>query len=131
MHCVANVYTSKDESRKKKGKGPRDPDAKWGIKHKRKFEDEQGNKTERKEHFYGYKAHVSLNAESGMITNLVVTPGNAYDGHKHPELVNRDLELGLPIDTVAADRGYGDGNNRYFLQKRGLHSAIHLKTYRT
>ncbi|MGB7117039.1 MAG: transposase, partial [Anaerolineales bacterium] len=69
---------------------------------------------------------VSLNAESGMITNLVVTPGNAYDGHKLPELVNRDLELGFPIDTVAADRGYDDGNNHYFLQTRGLHSAIHL-----
>ena len=58
-----------------------------------------------------------MNAESGMITNLVVTPGNAYDRHKLPEFVNRDLELGLPIDIVAADRGYDDGNNHYFSQK--------------
>ena len=131
VHSVADVNTSKDESRKKKGKGPRDPDAKWGVKHKRKFKDEHGETKEQLEYFKGYKAHVSLNAESGMITNLVVTPGNAYDGHKLPELVNRDLELGLPIDTVAADRGYDDGNNHYFLQTKGLHSAIHLNAYRT
>jgi IS5 family transposase len=131
VHSIANVNTSKDKNRKNKGQGPRDPDAKWSVKHKRKVEDKHGNIKEQTEYFYGYKAHVSLNAESGMITNLVVTPGNAYDGHKLPELVNRDLELGLPIDTVAADRGYDDGNNHYFLKKKGLHSAIHLKTYRT
>jgi len=131
VHSIANVSVSKDKNRKNKGKGPRDPDAKWGVKHTKKVEDEHGNSKEQREYFYGYKAHVSLNAESGLITNLVATPGNAYDGHKLPELVNRDLELGLPIDTVAADRGYDDGNNHYFLQERGLHSAIHLNTYRT
>jgi IS5 family transposase len=131
VHSIANVNIRKDDSQQKKGKGPRDPDAKWGVKHTKKVEDEHGNPKEQQEYFYGYKAHVSLNAESGMITNLVVTPGNAYDGHKLPELVNRDLELGLPIDTVAADRGYDDGNNHYFLQTKGLHSAIHLNAYRT
>jgi len=131
VHSIANVNIRKDDSQQKKGKGPRDPDAKWGVKHSRKVKDEHGQAKEQREYFYGYKAHVSLNAESGMITNLVVTPGNAYDGHKFPELVNRDLELGLSIDTVAADRGYDDGNNHYFLQQRGLHSAIHLKTLRT
>jgi len=131
VHSIANVNTSKDKSRNKKGKGPRDPDAKWGVKHNRKVKDEHGKTKEQREYFYGYKAHVSLNAESGMITNVVATPGNAFDGHKLPELVNRDLELGLPIDTVAADRGYDGGNNHFFLQKNGLHSAIHLNTYRT
>ncbi|MFC2055755.1 transposase [Chloroflexota bacterium] len=131
VHSVASVNTSKDVCRKKKGNGPRDPDDKWGVIHKRKVKDEHGNSKEQKEYFYGYKAHVSLNAESGTITNLVVSPGNTLDGHKLPELVNRDLEPGLPIDTVAADRGYDDGNNHYFLQKRGLHLAIHLNTYRT
>ena len=131
VHSIANVNIRKDDSQQKKGKGPRDPDAKWGVKHSKKVEDEHGNSKEQREYFYGYKAHVSLNAESGLITNLVATPGNAYDGHKLPELVHRDLELGLPIDTVAADRGYDDGNNHYFLQEKGLHSAIHLKTLRT
>jgi len=131
VHSAANVNIRKDERQQKKGKGPRDPDAKWGVKHTKKVKDEHGQAKEQKEYFYGYKAHVSLNAESGMITNVVVTPGNAYDGHKLPELVNRDLELGVPIETVAADRGYDDGSNHYFLQSKNLHSAIHLNTYRT
>lgn len=131
VHSVADVNTGKDETRKKKGKGPRDPDAKWGVKHTRKVKDEHGETKEQREYFYGYKAHVSMNAENGVITNLVVTSGNAYDGHKLPGLVNRDLELGLPVDTVAADRGYDDGSNHYFLQTKCLHSAIHLNAYRT
>ena len=53
-------------------------------------------------------ADVSVNAESGMITNLVVSPGNAYDGYKLPEFVNRDLERGLPttpnkLSTISSD----------------------------
>jgi IS5 family transposase len=131
VHSIANVNIPKDEGRKKKGKAPRDPDASWGVKHTRKVKDEHGNTKEQKEYFYGYKAHVSMNAENGMITNLVSTPGNAYDGHQLPELVNRDLHLGLPFDTVAADRGYDDGSNHYFLQTKGLYSAIHLNSYRT
>lgn len=131
VHSVANVNTSKDETRKKKGKGPCDPDAEWGVKHTRKIKDEHGNVKEQREYFYGYKAHVIMNAENGMITNLVATPGNAYDGHKLSELVDRDLELGLPVETVAADRGYDNGDNHYFLETKGLHSAIHLKGYRT
>ena len=131
VHTAANVNIRKDESKQKKGKGPRDPDAKWGVKHTRKVKDEHGQAKEQREYFYGYKAHVSLNAESGMITNVEVTPGNAYDGHKLPELINRDLELGVPVETVAADRGYDDGSNHYFLQSKDLHSAIRLNAYRT
>ena len=131
VHSIADVNTGKDETRKKKGKGPRDPDAKWGVKHSRKVKDEHGETKEQREYFYGYKAHVSMNAENGIITNLVVTAGNAYDGHKLPELINRDLELGVPVDTVAGDRGYDDGSNHYFLWSKGLHSAIHLNAYRT
>ncbi len=30
VHSIANVNTAKDKKREDKGKGPRDPDAKWG-----------------------------------------------------------------------------------------------------
>ena len=36
VHSVANVNTDKDEQRQKKGKPPRDGDARWGVKHQRK-----------------------------------------------------------------------------------------------
>jgi len=65
---------------------------------RRNYQRELGLEEEQKKHFYGHNAHVSLNAESGMITNLVVTPRNAHNGHKLPELENRDRELGLAIN---------------------------------
>ena len=42
VHSIANVNTSKDQNRQDKGKGPQDPDARWGAKHKRKVETEDG-----------------------------------------------------------------------------------------
>jgi len=132
VHTVANVNTDKDQKRQdKEGKAPRDPDAQWGVKHKRKVKNEQGKKEEQTEYFYGYKSHISLNAESGMITSLKVTSGEAYDGHHFCSLVDHDLAQGLPVDTYAADKGYDDGDNHYYLELKKLHSAIHLKKTRT
>ncbi|MFZ3150272.1 MAG: transposase [Anaerolineaceae bacterium] len=130
VHSVANVNTAKDKKREKKGKGPHDPDARWGVKHKRKVKTEEGKEIEQTEYFYGYKAHVSLNAEAGMITSLEVTSGEAYDGHHFCSLVDHDLKQQLPLDTYAGDKGYDDGENHYYLGLRGLHSAIHLKDSR-
>jgi IS5 family transposase len=132
VHSIADVNTDKDQKRQEKeGKGPHDPDAQWGVKHKRKIKNEKGEKEEQTEYFYGYKAHVSLNAESGLITSLEVTSGEAYDGHHFCSLVEHDLQQKLPVDTYAGDKGYDDGNNHFYLNYRGLHSAIHLKRTRT
>jgi hypothetical protein len=43
-----------------------------GVKHNRKVKDKHSNPKEQSEHFNGYKAHMSLNAESGMITNTLI-----------------------------------------------------------
>ncbi|RJQ41712.1 MAG: IS4/IS5 family transposase [Anaerolineaceae bacterium] len=85
---------------------------------------------EQTEYFFGYKAHVSLNAESGLITSLETTSGEAWDGQPFCSLVDHDLQQKLPVDTYAADKGYDDGNNHFYLEYRGLHSAIHLKDTR-
>ncbi len=130
VHSVANVNTAKDKKRQGKGKGPHDPDAQWGVKHKRKVKTEEGKETEQTEYFYGYKAHVSLNAETGLITSLEVTAGEAWDGHHFCSLVDHDLKQQLPVETYTADKGYDDGNNHFYLQHRGLHSAIRLKDNR-
>jgi IS5 family transposase len=131
VHSTADVNTAKDKKRKDKDQGPRDPDARWGAKHKRKAKTPEGKDVEQTEYFHGYKAHVSLNAETHLITSLEVTSGEVYDGHHFCSLVDRDLAQGLPIATYAADKGYDDGNNHYYLQHRGLHSAICLKKTRT
>jgi IS5 family transposase len=131
VHTIADVNTDKDQRRQRKGKGRRDPDAQWGVKHKRRVKTEQGKEEEQTEYFFGYKAHVSLNAETGLITSLEVSSGEAYDGHHFCTLVAHDLQQNLPVDTYAGDKGYDDGDNHYFLETKGLHSAIRLKKTRT
>jgi len=132
VHSIADVNTKKDRRREKKGKGPRDPDAGWGAKHKRKVKTEAGETIEQTEYFYGYKAHVSLNSENHLITSVLSSSGNAWDGHHFKPLVEHDLCQGLPVDTVGADRGYDDHDLHYFLQEeKNLHSAILLKKTRT
>ena len=72
-----------------------------------------------------------MNAGTDLITSLKVTPGNAPDGKQLPGLVAHDLEMGLPVEIVSADRGYDDGENHEFLWAHGIHSAIRLNAYRT
>lgn len=131
VHSMANVNTDKDRKRHNNGKEPHDPDAKWGVKHQHKVKDENGSEIKQTQYFFGYKAHVSMNAENHLITSLETTSGEAYDGHHICTLVDHDLEQNLPVDTYSADKSYDDGNNHYYLQHRKLHSAIHLKSTRT
>jgi IS5 family transposase len=131
VHTVADVNVGKDDKRRKDGKPPRDPGARWGVKHSRRVKDDEGKSLRQKVYFYGYKGHVSLNAETGLITSALVTPGNAADGRQFPRLFERDLALGLPVEIVAADRAYDDTRNHYMLKVRGVHSAIRLNDYRT
>ena len=104
VHTVADVNVEKDEARRKKGEGPRDPDARWGVKGRKGGRNEDGEKVEQREYFYGYKTLVSLNAETGLITSLKVTPGSprtesarrtAYDGHQLPDLMEQDWAQGV------------------------------------
>ncbi len=130
VHTIADVNTDKDQHRQGKGKGLRDPDARWGVKHARKVKNEDGKEEKQIEYFYGYKAHVSLNAENGLITSLETTPGGVFDNHHFTSLVDHDLKQSLPVETYTADKAYDDGENHYHLQTRGLHSAIRLKRTR-
>jgi IS5 family transposase len=131
VHSIANVNTDKDQNRQGKGKGPRDPDARWGVKHTRKVKNEAGQEEKQIEYFYGYKAHISLNAENGLITSLETTSGEVHDGQHFTSLVDHDLDQSLVVETYTADKAYDDGENHYNLEVRGLHSAIRLKRTRT
>jgi transposase, IS5 family len=136
VHTVANVNVEKDDSRAGKGKGRRDKDAEWGAKGKKKVKakDKQSGKLEEKketEYFYGYKMHVSLNAEAGLVTAVTFTGGSAYDGHELPKLVEQDLKGGVEAEIYTGDRGYDDGENHEYLEGMGKKSAIKLNDYRT
>ena len=90
----------------------------------------EGKEVEQTDYFYGFKAHVSMNAEAGLISSLDTTSGEAFDGHHFCSLVDKDLEQSLPLKTYAGDRGYDDSNNHYYLVHKGLCSAIRLKENR-
>lgn len=130
-HTIADVNVQKDKRRQRRGQPPRDGHAAWGVKHSHKVQDEKGQEHKQTEYFYGYKAHASINAQTGLITTMVYTPGNAYDGHQLPRLLEKDLAQSLPVQIVAADRGYDDSDNHWLLWDKGIHSAIHLNDYRT
>jgi len=131
-HSAANVNVDKDERRQKRdGKLARDEDARWGVKHSRRYRDAAGQLVKQTDYFYGHKAHTGLNAEAEMITSVVITAGNANDGKQFGKLVDRDIQQELSIETYAGDRGYDDSENHYLLETLGLHSALKLNTYRT
>jgi len=127
VHTMANVNVAKERQRQGEGRPPRDPDARWGTKGRLQL----SRGEERPRHFFGYKAHVSLNAQTRRITSLTVTAGAAYDGHQLPELVRRDRAQGIGAQVYAGDRAYDDGENHFFLEQQGLRSALKLHSYRT
>jgi IS5 family transposase len=131
VHTIANVNVIKDEKRRKEGKAPRDAEASWGAKGKKMVAGKDGKKHRETEYFYGYKDQVSFNAQSGLVTSVIVGRANDYDGHKLKKLVERDLKKGIDLGTVAGDKGYDDGDNHYYLKEKGINSAIRLNSYRT
>ena len=85
--------------------GSRDPDAAWGRKNK--------NTT-----FYGYKHHISVDADSGFITASVVTPGNEHDGVVMAQVL--DERAG----AVVADKAYDLPRNHRLLSRKGIENRI-------
>jgi IS5 family transposase len=130
VHLVADVNITKDRQRQKGGKPPHDKDAHWGAKGDKVVETAHG--MERKvEYFYGYKDQVSLNEETGLVTSIIPGRSDDYDGHRFQKLVEKDLKKNIEIETVAADKGYDDGENHYYLEKKRINSAICLNRRRT
>ncbi|MGF1618860.1 MAG: IS1182 family transposase [Acidimicrobiia bacterium] len=68
----------------------------------------------------GYKAHVAVEPETGIITATALTPANTPDGPTGLELIAGE-EPGL---VVLADSAYGSGETRNELRKAGHEQAI-------
>ena len=79
--------------------------------------DEKGKKHRRKKMFFGSKMHNSMNVGAQMITSLITSSGNRYDGHFLIDLIAHDLRQGLAVAVCAANRGYGDRSNHFWLQQ--------------
>ena len=74
----------------------------------------------RSEYRDGYKAHIAIEPETGLVTSATLTPANAPDGSTGIELL-RDEEPGL---QVLGDGAYGSGECPGALAKAKHHRAI-------
>ena len=103
-----NTYKVNHKSDDDEPGGPRrkvDPDASYGYKSKKKP-------------FFGYKAAVALDADSGLVTKVAATSGREHDSKHFTEV----------CDTLArgttADKGYDSPENFTHLQTHGCRAAI-------
>lgn len=91
-----------------------DPDSAWIRKGKKAY--------------YGYKAHISVDAEEGFILGGHITPANIADTTECEKLV---AESHLPTGSfVLADKGYASEKNRLLLQGLGYTDGIMYKAHR-
>jgi IS5 family transposase len=73
----------------------------------------------RSEYRDGYKAHVAVEPDTGIITDAALTPANAGDGPTAVTLLDREPDR----CEIYADSAYGSGEVRVELRRRG-HDAV-------
>ena len=131
VHTVADVDNDADRRRQEQGKPPRDGQAQLVKKGRRRQTGPDGKVTTREVLYRGFKAHVSLNALTGLIISLKPTGGKAADNRQFPDLLAHDQEIGVGAEIYAGDRAYDDTDLHYRLSELGLHSALRLRSFRT
>lgn len=68
----------------------------------------------------GYKGHVAVEPETGLVTEVALTPGDTPDAEAAVDLLAREEG---PVE-VLADSAYGSGRFRATLDTRGDHALI-------
>ena len=67
-------------------------------------------------YWYGYKKHISVDMQSGMVNKVAVTPANTID--------SKGMKHALPSQgAVYGDKGYCDINAQIATAKKGIHLA--------
>jgi transposase, IS5 family len=77
-----------------------------------------GATNERGRFAFGYKMHVAVDAGSGLVRDMKVTPANVQDVSVAPQLLEQ------AAGTVYADRGYDSDGLRAALSRRGLGDGL-------
>ena len=102
-------------------KPPSDPDAEWGMHHK-------GNTRDGFEWIFGYKIHMSADANYDFPIAMKITPGNANDSPRMISLVEyAERRLNVFPKRVLADRGYDSRRNSEWVDERGGAPVIHKR----
>ena len=131
VHTVADVDNDADRKRQERGQPARDPQAQLVNKGKQSVRQPDGTVKMEERKYLGYKSHVSLNAETGLITSLVPTAGNAADNLQFPTLLAHDESLHVDAEIYSGDKVYDDTDLHYRLWEKDKHSALRLKRTRT
>jgi IS5 family transposase len=132
VHTVANVNNEKDRIRQEAGKDSVDPDASVVHKGTREVTAPDGKVAPQEVMFRGYKTHVSMDAESRLVTALLTTPGAESDCLQFEELLKLDEKQKVPGKTYAGDRGYDSSELHHLLQKeKHKGDALKLRSTRT
>lgn len=109
---VQELLAAALERKERKGKGGYlvsdvDPDARW----KRKKHGQRA--------FVGYVENVVVDADSELITEVTVAPGNVDDSAAFADLVQgHEANVGAMPQGVVADSGYHSGENRALLKDK-------------
>jgi transposase, IS5 family len=134
-----NETNEKNQAAKQKTEKftPRDPDAAWWCKKSITVDKDKKIPL----YFQWYKEHTSYDPYKNLITEIIVTSGEVYDGHflqplLESEKKNKHMQATKtykphPILLTAADKGYDDGENHEYLVQASIHDAIILKKSRT
>lgn len=69
--------------------------------------------------FDGYKAHVAVEPDTEIITEVKLTPGNVHDAVPVPDLLP-ELDQGQAALSVIADSAYGSGPTRQWYLDHGV-----------
>ena len=88
---------------------PRDPDARVAVK--------------RKKSYFGYKAHLAVDEESGLVRQAEITSANVHDFRLAETLIQGDEQ------GVFADKAY-DSQAFHTLESRGLVDGVAWKARR-
>jgi IS5 family transposase len=131
VHTVADVDNDADRQRQAQGRAPRDKQAQLVQTGKRRKTGPDGKVRKQNVQYLGYKSHVSVNAETGLITSLEPTGGSAADNKQLPRLLAHDAEVGAPAEIYAGDKAYDDTDLHFRLWALGKRSALTLNDYRT
>lgn len=131
VHTQADVNLDKDDKRQGQGQPPRDPDARVVDKGERDVVEPDGARVKRRMRYKGYKTHVAVNAQTGIVTSLSATPGNRADNKEAAQVIRRDQEQDLGVAAYGGDKAYDDTDLFARLEALGLRGLFCLRLFRT
>jgi IS5 family transposase len=98
LELLEKAVADREEHAKDKLLSPVDPDARMGKKTSKTWP--------------GYKAHIVIEEETGIITGVATTPANATDGSQlQPMLAEQEKVHSIKPKELTADKAYDWGEN--------------------